>query len=122
MLTARAGLSAETELRARWERRVIEGRFSPAVAGVRRLTVFGPTGEALRAFPLLRPAGAGESRGELVESLSAEERWALAWAERAVARGREVFVVARDRGVGEPLRSFDPAEPRDILILAPESI
>jgi hypothetical protein len=122
MLTARASLVGEPDLRVRWERRVVEGRFSPAVAGVRRLTVFGPTGEALRAFPLLRPIGAGESRAELLASISAEERWALAWAEQAVARGREVFVVARDRGVGEPLRAFDPAEPRDILILAPESI
>lgn len=121
MLTARASVAGEIDLRARWERRLVEGRFSPAVAGVRRLTVFGPAGEALRAFPLLRPARAGESRGELIESLSAEERWALAWAERAVDRGREVFAVARDHGVGEPLGSFDPAEPSDILILAPES-
>jgi|GEM_PF-1948676 len=117
MLTVRSSLAGEPELRARWERRVAEGHFSPAVVGVRRLTVFGPAGETPRSFPLLRAAHPGESRAELLAVLAPEERWALLWAERAVDRGRGVFAVAR--GVGEPLRHFDPSEPHDILILAP---
>lgn len=119
MLTARASSASEPDLRARWERRVAEGRFSPAVAGVRRLTVFGRSGDAPLGFPLLRAAGPGESREDLLAALAPDERWALAWAERAVAQGREVFAVARERGVGAPMAAFDPAEPRDILILAP---
>lgn len=96
-----------------------EGRFSPVVAGVRRLTCFGRGDSTPYGFPLLRAPLPGESRAELLAGLAPEERWALARAARAVSAGRQVFAVARDRGVGEPLAGFDLAEPRDILILAP---
>lgn len=112
---------SDHDLRLRWEARVRERRFSPPVIASREVRVFGQEDGGELLFPQLRAPRADESRELLVGQLEPDERWALARAEQVVAAhtaaGLHVYAVARDQGVGMPLRSFDPTQPKDILIL-----
>ncbi|NJN16179.1 MAG: hypothetical protein HC822_07830 [Oscillochloris sp.] len=113
------GRNDARRLRARWERRLAEGNFSPVVTGVRRITQFGRPGAAPQAFPLVRAPRSDECAAAIIAALSADEHWALAMAERAVARGREVYAVTRHSGVASLLQRFEATVGDDILILTP---
>lgn len=110
----------EAGLQGAWQRRVAENDFSAVVVATRSMRIFGSEG-ALFQFPQLRELGDGESWASLLGQLEPDERWALAYARRMVAdhaaAGRQLYAVARDQGVGVPMRRFDPTAPRDILIL-----
>lgn len=110
----------EAGLQGAWQRRVAKNDFSAVVVATRSMRIFGNEG-ALFQFPQLREPGDGESWAALLGQLEPDERWALAHARRLVvdhaAAGRQLYAVARDQGVGVPMRRFDPTVPRDILIL-----
>jgi len=106
-----------------WAERVRQGAFSGAVAGTRKVRVFGQAGDALVVFPQLRALAPGETSELVLELLEPDERWALAHAERVVTThqqaGRLTAEVQRGHGNGEvlPALRIDPGKSTDILIL-----
>jgi hypothetical protein len=113
MVTKQVAKPSEAELRARWLKRMKNGRFSPAVLGIGTIKVFGRAGDAPVSFPRIESLAA-------LNSLEADERWAVNYAEQVVTQhqrqGRSIMGAVPGQVSGaEPVQNFDPS--REYLLV-----
>lgn len=108
----------QEELLRRWEARIKEGTFSPAVKGLGTVRVMGRAGDAPVHYPRIESLAA-------LDTLAPDERAAVEYAEEVVRAhqraGRSVVAPTGGAGAALPgsqkVRQFDPTWP-DVIILS----